>query len=623
MAIPRSINGANPAETIKDGAKMADHQNLLLQSDDDELNFSLEDEENELPSLEEIFEDDDNILYEQKATNVDNTANINEDELDELLGLDDDELDDNDDIIIPEGNDFDAESFEEEDSQDQDFDEETVLADPESFTIPSPSATESANDTALFNDDEEDDFVFDDDEEDNDSNTISDNEASSQDDFIFEDDNEENNFIFEDLSDSSETDEEHDLVFDDDSSSDEEGISENEIIEENNNSEEIASSDDILFFDDDEEENDDDENDESSPYDLMFDEYDGEDDGESFEEIMARLNDNSSDESDNGDDNDESSAEDVLLDNDTSDDQELSFDENDEEQFEGFELNPSLTKKDKKAKPAKEAEDEDESSNNSNEKIAKSSNFFDTMKLMWAQITADMRGEDPPKSLPKTSKEDDELEDEADEDEDKPKNKPKGKGKKKGKSLGNPFKRLASSPVGKIFTPFKKSYLWLVKLCFGLINGILGILAKLPLIGKIIQPVLAMTKILEKIAMYLPIVLLILLLVFISYMSVPRSFENAELPDNGAVVINSFDYDDGIASATVNNTGEVILSDIEVSFEVYTLQPELLNPKSWVIPVLANECVSDPVSVDIEGTEEVEVSCEVDEGLLPRVSAKY
>lgn len=165
-----------------------------------------------------------------------------------------------------------------------------------------------------------------------------------------------------------------------------------------------------------------------------------------------------------------------------------------------------------------------------------------------------------------------------------------------------------------------KPYMFLVKLCFGLVNFILSVLSKTPIIGKLIQPVIGATKILEKIALFLPIVFIIGIFAFISYLQVPRESE-ATFPDNGSAVFNEFKYDSKTNSATglATNTGDVIL-DLEAKFVVYAITPTI-NPKSWFIPEEIGECSSKELTeVDIESSEKITVKCNVSDGFIKRAS---
>lgn len=239
-----------------------------------------------------------------------------------------------------------------------------------------------------------------------------------------------------------------------------------------------------------------------------------------------------------------------------------------------------------------------------------SSGFIDKLKkkleLIKAQVAADAKGESIPKDF------EDDIPDYAkpikNENEEEPEeiiaDKPK-KGKKQKPS--------------KIFAPFKKVYNLLINFFFGILTGVLGILAKLPIIGKLFKPLLSATNILRKVAASLPIVFIIGGMVLASYLSVPRSSE-IELPDEGSATFSSFSYDDGVVSGTVQNTGEVI-AEVTANFKIYTIKPGI-NPLSWFMPKEVASCSSDLITIDIDDSKEVSTTCKKVEGFIPRVSGE-
>lgn len=208
-------------------------------------------------------------------------------------------------------------------------------------------------------------------------------------------------------------------------------------------------------------------------------------------------------------------------------------------------------------------------------------------------------------------KESDEDQDESD-DPDKSDRGKRGRGSKgRGKGRG--------SSIFGFLSPVKALYMGLVNLIFGVISGILGILSKLPLIGFIFSAALGATNILKGIATYLPLVFVIGILATISYFSVPREAEIL-LPDSGSATLSelSFNSETMTATGTVTNTGDVI-ANVSPEFSIYTIQPEL-NPKTWFIPTPVATCVGGEVSVDIDGSQTVDMACSgTITGYIPRV----
>jgi len=619
MAIPRNINGINPAKVVKNGATMQDHQNILLQSDDiDNFDTSLA-EDDALPDFEDAFDDDEKIAFENKAEVSEEVKNLDKAELDKLLGLDEDfeALDDIQQISSEDENEDDKEienfifDFNDENDQDEITDNSRVEETEEAYNneLSAEIHIDEENDEPIIVqewDDEEsasisEDSILDeaipDNEEDSDDDEVDFETLMSRMNALMDDDNEEEN-----------SDEESEInIVDnlDDSVSEDNSIQENNFSFESEDEEDEEDS--IIFINDDEDlDNDANENTLEEKSDLFFDDEDDNDEEDEEENI-----DWSFDTIDDEFENDEES---------TFDPKDETADDNLPEEEEPEFSIPVLSKK-KKSEPLDETTDPDDVSKSSpkpekNKDKGSGNALLNRLKLIKEQIMADIKGEEIPQSLPE------DVEDEPTE-KDKDKNKNPDERKKKGntKAGKNPFKNLNNLKIFKIFSPFKKAYLFIVKLCFSLLNFVLGILSKIPFIGKFVKPLLSASKALQKIATYMPIVLLLLGLVMVSFMSVPRSYTNDELPDNGAISIHEIKYNGGMTSAKIENTGDVILSDITINVKVYSLQPSI-NPKTWIIPVMSKECSSEPISIDIESEQEITVNCSSTAGYIPRATAE-
>lgn len=256
-------------------------------------------------------------------------------------------------------------------------------------------------------------------------------------------------------------------------------------------------------------------------------------------------------------------------------------------------------------------EPEEESSDSLIDKLKKK------FTLIKAQVIADAKGE----SIPTQKDVDNDIpdyakplpEEDGDEDDDEElrdipnpnKKKPKGK-KSKQKKAG-------------IFSLITKPYKLLTDFIFGILIGAFGFLSKIPIIGRLFRPILAATKILKKISGSFPILLLIGVMVAVSYFSVPRS-SDIELPDEGSATFSGFAYEEGKVTGTIENTGYVI-ANLEATFTVHTLQPTI-NPLSWFIPKEAATCSSELLTVDIDSIEEVTSTCSEVDGYIPRVSGE-
>lgn len=702
MAIPRNVNGVNPAKVVKDGATMEDHQNIMLQSDDDDFELPDFEDDDALPDFDDAFDDDEKILQEKKASVDENVINLDDNELDKLLGIDEDfnELDgiagsgETSDIgessLYKEGAELSPEELDAvlANFDEMDFDEteeEEALPKSEELQEEQNLNSEGSSDNLDFDNDFTNDgekFVeLQEDEYDGDSYVVFDEpeevEEENDDDLVI-DNLSEDDFSALAHEDNDDDDDNLLLVIDEDEEDTPIDVTphdNDDIITFDEVDEPDEKNDDLLVFDEDTDTDDEDD------FDLVIvdeededtDDEDEELDDKTFDDLVRQMNEalgepeDSVDEEDDvsedsedfvffvDDSDDEKSGADNILsddlfvfeDDDAEDeDDEWSFSEIEDDEEESEEEDaftpastdgnvdeeefsvPTLSKKPKDKKVGKTDEEPKDKNNKSKPEKKKTdgSSLLDKLMLLKEQIVADLKGEEVPKQLSKPAKEDepDEEEDE-NEEETSPKKRGNGKGNKKrgksGFSLLKLLKSISKSPLFKIFSPLKKFYLFLVKLCFGLLNAVLGILSSLPFVGKFVKPLQAASQLLQKIATYMPIVLVVLGLILFSYMSVPQKVSEDELPDGAALVIQKFKYNDGEPTAVIKNTGEVILSDVSVNFKVYSLQPEL-NPKTWVVPTLVQECVSKPVSVDIEGTSEVSVSCKIDEGYIPRVTGE-
>lgn len=232
-----------------------------------------------------------------------------------------------------------------------------------------------------------------------------------------------------------------------------------------------------------------------------------------------------------------------------------------------------------------------------------------------AQAAAELKGKDapPPSKSPISGKELALLSDiEKENDETgKEKKQEKAKNKKQGKPL---FTRLTA--------PFVNLYLSLVNFIFKLLEGVLGFLGKIPLIGWPFRMLKELTKPLKIIATSLPLLLIIGGLIFLNVKAVP-ALSVTSLPDEGSATFTSFSYNSvkNTATGKVINTGDVI-AEIVPTFTVYSMKPSL-NPLSWVMPSKLFECKGDPVKIDIDQEKTVTGECkELPSGLFVRVSGE-
>lgn len=336
------------------------------------------------------------------------------------------------------------------------------------------------------------------------------------------------------------------------------------------------------------------------------------------------------DEDDNTDDDDDEGFQ--WIDNDDDEDEEAPDDDSQDEDEPEIEANddsedelpedfmepPKLQKRKKieekpeEEEPAEAFEDSDEDSQQ-NDKPSILDKVKNKFNLIKKQVLADMHGEEIPEdededdipSYAKPLEKDDENDEDSSSHEDQPSKDKKGIKKP---NFKNPFKFVG--------TFYKK----IVDIIFSVLTTILSILSKIPIIGRIFKPLLQMTRFLKKLAGMTPIILLLVIVILANFFMVPRSV-SMTMPDNGSATFDSFSYDKktSTASGVVSNTGEIIV-DAYPEFEVWAWNPQLKNPKSWVLQQPVKTCKVDPISVDITNKSKVSSKCGEIKGFFPRVA---
>lgn len=588
MAIPRNIKGVNPAQIKKNGSYMSEHQDAFLQSDEDLSLPDLDGEIEELPDLDDVFQADDS--HPEKASVFDEVKNLDEDELDKLLGIDDLD-DDQSERISFKNNENDTAEEENEELPEIEIDLDNPIDFDDDLTI--DIGSDDSDDDFIVEKDSE--LILTDEDDDNSSPTDLSEDDIENEDLLLIDDNDPENEDSEDF----------EFIFDVDNSDDDDDESD----EDDETDSEIEN---ILFEDDDDSPDSVEDDDEEFVLEI-----DDEDDNDSF--IFFE----------DDEDNDESDDEETFVfeelddadENSDNDEAFMNIDEDEEYIPDESEILPvqSLSKKKQKDKN----EDNQEENNNSDTKKPSDddknnnnflNNLLNRLKLMKEQISADLKGDEIPESL--TDEDEDDKEQETEDSNNENNSNKKGKNRAASKAA-NPFKKLFQL---KIFSPIIKLYKMVVNVCFGVLNFVLGILSKLPIVGKFLKPVLAASKTLQKIATFMPIILVILILVLLNIFLVPRNYESTDLPDGAALTISDFSYDGETASATVANTGEIILDNVEIEFEIYSMQPNA-NPKTWIIPQPSSKCSTQVETIDIEGEVEISASCGFEKGKFPRATA--
>lgn len=266
-----------------------------------------------------------------------------------------------------------------------------------------------------------------------------------------------------------------------------------------------------------------------------------------------------------------------------------------------------------------EEEPIDEAENTSLKKLKKNKEPSDRKKLFkskWEdfkkQAAVELHGEDPSKKVP-AKDEDKKLhqKEEPHEQEDDEDNDTTPRTNNKGIKLP-PFKKL-NKPVKWLASFYHK----IINFIFGVLDGVLGFLGKIPLIGWPFRKLRELTKILKMVANAIPLMIVLGICIYVNLHTAPTE-TTLELPDQGAATFGQFTWEDGKASGTIKNTGETIVQT-EPQFTIYTLQPTL-NPISWFKPKPSTTCVGKLVQVPIDGEMIVNANCKKPDGLFPRTS---
>lgn len=623
MPIPRNIGKSNEKPN---NASSDPIENNLRQSDQSGIQNTLQRRKKIIESkgeLEEAFSKEESLPPMAEALSSNEVQNLDEKELDQLLGIDDDFNSKNSN-----------ESFDSSLNNEHNINEDTINFDEE---LPDLNLENLDNHSESISEENEDDIIIL-----QDSHEDLNEKPSSENDRISDMENEISLLLGEDFDDDDNNEDSSDPIIENENNDkldeDEESLADIDFdallagTNDKNQTESLKNSDsednsdledddfEILFDEDSKEyetvdENSSDEDDlqeDETIYDDLLKELnstnfdDDDEDSESEEEFSFEDNENDWGFSDNKEElseKEDDAFSPIINDEDKNEsdieEEDLSYQIEDEDE------NEDLT--DEKDKPFDFYSEEDEITNdNDNEEKEKkpkkkkknSGSFAEKFSHLKNQVMADIKGEDSLSQAQKDDEDDDNEEEQKD------------RKQKKNKSKNTPA----------ILNIIKKPYMFIVSLFFSLINFILGVLSKLPIIGKVFKIALSASKVIEKIALFMPIVLIVAIFAMISYFQVPRESESL-LPDNGSAVFQEFKYDSKSqkASGVIVNNGEVIL-EIKPKFEVYAIVPDW-KPTTWFMPVKVGECsAKELVEVDIDSSKKTTVNCESSKGFVKRAS---
>ena len=168
--------------------------------------------------------------------------------------------------------------------------------------------------------------------------------------------------------------------------------------------------------------------------------------------------------------------------------------------------------------------------------------------------------------------------------------------------------------LGKILRPIKSAYLFVVNSILKALEWVLGLLGRIPVVGKPFRWLRDLTQVLRYIATCIPLVLLIILVVHLNRSAVPHQADST-MPDSGHVSISAMSYDGNskAAKGTLVNDGDIIIK-VQPTFTVYSSSP--LNPISWAFPGKQVECKGPMVKLEAGESKAVQAKCSGEAGGL-------
>lgn len=185
----------------------------------------------------------------------------------------------------------------------------------------------------------------------------------------------------------------------------------------------------------------------------------------------------------------------------------------------------------------------------------------------------------------------------------------KPKKERKPRSGGGP--KGASPLMGILLLPWR-IYSTLTALLFGLLQGLIGILAKIPLIG---IPFRMLGSVLAAIPMALKRVIVLLIIAFLAWGGtsiingfLPKPSADISLPDSGSARFIDVELRDGTVTGRIENTGDV---NLLVFPQAKVFERQILNPGTWFSPTEKGVCGGDLIEVAIDATAKVSYSCDI------------
>lgn len=191
--------------------------------------------------------------------------------------------------------------------------------------------------------------------------------------------------------------------------------------------------------------------------------------------------------------------------------------------------------------------------------------------------------------------------------------KPEKKKKKKNPRTTSPVLAKLFSFVWTIILVPWKIYSQLTTILFGLIEGFIKILAKIPLLGipfKLLSNVLSSVPMAVKRIVVLAVIASTLWggTTLISSM-LPKPSAQIELPDYGGATISSVELKDAKIQGEIINTGDI---DLNIAPIVEVSERKLSDPSSWFKPKGVGICEGDFIEVQINETKKISYDCSLE-----------
>jgi len=183
--------------------------------------------------------------------------------------------------------------------------------------------------------------------------------------------------------------------------------------------------------------------------------------------------------------------------------------------------------------------------------------------------------------------------------------------RKREKSKSGGGSKAGGAIVGLLSIPWKL-FSTLTGILFGVLESVIGLLGKIPLIG---LPFRLLSSVLSAVPMALKRLIVLLLIVIFFWGGsalvgsfLPKPSTEVSLPDLGGASFSSVELKDGQITGEIENTGDV---NLFLFPEVQVSERKVLQPGSWFSPVDLGTCRGPLTEVAVDTTVKVSFGCDV------------